>query len=513
MNFTRRAVLKSLALTTTGALAHPLSRAIMDDSPSDQPIHDPQRPAYHLQPVRGWMNDPCAPIYWQGQYHMFHQYNPYAAVWGNMHWAHAVSPDMIHWQRLPIALAPSPGGPDAQGCFTGSSILHNGRPAIIYTGVQTVPRSEATLVDGHNTFRESQCFATAADNSLDSWTKHPKPVIPGPPPGMQVTGFRDPTPFHHGNTQYLLVASSEPRKGGMVLLYRAAGIGPGVDDLTQWEYLHPMAQGQWSGVPGTNPVDTGEMWECPDFFPLGTGDKHVLIYSTQGRTFWQSGVLDEKTMLFHAEKTGQLDYGPGSYYAPKTQVDSHDNRVLWGWLPETRPEAEFSRAGWSGMMSLPRILTLNGNDLMLAPAPQTQRLRASANASANHLPNTTQEFFCVIQAANSGEPLPYSITDPIGPLIEIRSVANQDPLTLRITGAATEEKEIVIPLPERLPAQAGLHLFIDNSVIEIFIDSRFCVTRRFYNRTSGKPVITLAVPGPCKIARPQSFSLHSIWQA
>ena len=504
MNFTRRSVCNILALTAAGTLAHPLKKAFAEPQPETllpDNLQDLQRPAYHLLPARGWINDPCGPVYWQRQYHMFYQYNPHAAVWGDMHWAHATSPDMIHWQRLPIALAPTPGGPDSEGCFTGSSI-HNGAPAIIYTGVQTVPPAEATLSDGHNNFRESQCLAIATDNTLLTWKKHPQPVISTPPPGMKVTGFRDPTPFHDRDTQYLLVASGEPRKGGMVLLYRAAKLGLGVNDLTHWEYLHPMAHAQWSGTPGTNPVDTGEMWECPDFFPLG--NKHVLIYSTQGKTIWQSGALDRKTLLFHVERTGELDYGHRTYYAPKTQLDAHGNRILWGWIPETRPEAEFSRAGWAGMISLPRILTLNGNELMIEPAPQTERLRVSANPHPTQLPNTRQEFRCVLQAANTGEPTPYSIADSTGSLLEIRADKDQNPLTIRIN-------ELEIKLAQRLSAQAGLHIFIDNSVIEIFIDSRFCVTHRFYTRIPGKSVATLTIPGQCRIARPQSFSLHSIW--
>src|SRR5216683_7040503 len=82
-------------------------------------MRDPLRPQFHLLPPANWMNDPCAPRFFRGQYHMFFQYNPGAAVWGDMHWAHAVSLDMIHWRHLPGALAPSPGAADADGCFTG----------------------------------------------------------------------------------------------------------------------------------------------------------------------------------------------------------------------------------------------------------------------------------------------------------------------------------------------------------------------------------------------------------
>jgi len=88
------------------------------------------------------MNDRNGPIFWNGQYHMFFQFNPNAAVWGDMHWAHAMSPDMLHWQYLPVALAPTPGGYDSEGCFSGSAVNDNGVATFIYTGVKTVSPSK-----------------------------------------------------------------------------------------------------------------------------------------------------------------------------------------------------------------------------------------------------------------------------------------------------------------------------------------------------------------------------------
>jgi beta-fructofuranosidase len=504
MKLTRRTLLNSLALNTAASLARPLTRAFAQ-SPSESPLHDPQRPSYHLQPARNWMNDPCAPVFYRGKYHMFHQYNPHAAVWGDMHWAHATSPDMVHWTRLPVALTPTPGGPDSEGCFTGSSILHNGTPAIIYTGVQTVPHDEATLLDDHTSLRESQNVAIATDSTLGTWRKLSKPALLTPPPGLKVSGFRDPTPFHFNGKLYLVVGSGERGKGGMTLLYRATD-----DSLLNWEYLHPLAQGEFtpSATPVSDPVDSGEMWECPDFFSLGEGAaaRHILIFSTRRRTYWQSGILDPATLLFHPEKTGELDYGNRTFYAPKTQLDAHGNRILWGWLPESRSDAEMTRAGWSGMMSMPRRLYQNNGDLHMEPATETRSLRAAPNPKPASLTNTAQEFSCVLQAfTGSGSPTPYTLSDPTGPILEIRSDPHQDPLTLRIN-------DIEIKIPERLPSAAGLHVFLDNSVIEIFVDSRFCVTQRFYAR-SANPVATLTIAGPCTVARPQSFPLKTIWTA
>jgi beta-fructofuranosidase len=330
--------------------------------------NDPRRPQFHLLPVANWMNDPNGPIYWKGRYHMFFQYNPNAAVWGDMHWAHAISPDMVHWKHLPVALAPTPGGPDADGCFSGTAVVRDGVVTFIYTGVARASHEEATLRDGNNNFKETQCYATSNDNELRTWTKRPTPVIAAPPKDMEVTGFRDPAPWQGSDGWYMAVGSGIKGKGGVVLLYKSA-------DLQAWEYLHLLCGGTQSGTGKTdleNPVDSGDMWECPDFFELG--GKHVLIYSTQGKAFWQTGDLDPKTMVFHAGQSGLLDYG--SFYAPKTQVDKRSSRILWGWIQETRPQAEYSASGWAGMMSLPRVLTLGSDGrLRMSVAAEVGKLR------------------------------------------------------------------------------------------------------------------------------------------
>ena len=515
-SLTRRSVLSALASSAAAAavLRSPFAHG-QSPEPEASPLHDPLRPAFHYLPARNWLNDPCGPIFWRGQYHLFHQYNPHAAVWGDMHWAHATSPDMVHWRRLPVALAPTPG-PDSAGCFTGSALLHNGQPAILYTGVEAVPHDQATLSDGTHNFRETQILATPADPNLGSWNKHPQPVVPSPPPGMQVTGFRDPAPFQHAGSQYLVIGSGQRGTGGMALLYRARKLPDGTDDLTQWEYLHPLAQDTTFSPPNTStapqadtpnptkttpvdtpkdPVDTGEMWECPDFFALG--GRHVLIYSTRRITFWQVGDLDPATLRFHATAAGRLDQGR-SFYAPKTQLDAHGNRILWGWLAETRPEAEFAAAGWAGMISLPRVLTVSNGELRMRPLPALEQLRTASPGNQIH------EFTATLQQqpAAAGPAAPYILRDATGPLLEIRS---GDAIAL------TDETAARTPIDAHLPNSAPLHAFFDNSVLELFLGDNLCFTHRFYRRDPSTPVATLTLPGNRLVVSPRALSLRGIW--
>src|SRR5438270_8146407 len=141
-----------------------LSAAAAFGQERNNPAFDHQRPKYHFLPAAHWMNDPNGPIFWKGKYHMFYQYNPHGAFWGTMHWGHAVSTDMIHWKHLPVALAPTPGGPDKDGVFSGCTVDNDGVPTIIYTGTKP----------------EVQCIATGNDE-LTTWKKYKgNPVIAGP---------------------------------------------------------------------------------------------------------------------------------------------------------------------------------------------------------------------------------------------------------------------------------------------------------------------------------------------
>jgi beta-fructofuranosidase len=490
---TRRTVLTSLAFTTGAAL----TRKLLALEPSNAALaRDPMRPQYHLLPTHGWMNDPCGPLFWKGRYHMFLQYNdePVSAV---KLWAHATSSDMIHWHREPIALAPTPGGPDADGCWTGTAAIVDGKPTFLYTGVVNSTPEQATLADSNPVLRESVCMAVAEDDALLHWRKLPQPVIATPPAGMKVTGFRDPSPWRQGDHWNLIVASGERGAGGRVLLYRSA-------DFRHWEYLHPMAQGKPNGKQGTDPVDSGEMWECPDFFPLD--GKHVLIHSAERRTLWQIGTLDTTTMLFHAENEGLLDHG--AYYAPKSQLDAKGHRILWGWITETRPQAEYAAAGWSGMMSLPRRLSIANGALVMTPASEISSLRTAGRtgSAVKRLPSAAQEIRLTLQPASNGPSseqfLEQSFVDQQGAAILLRADPQQSPGTARVG-----EKEITGIGSGPL----DLHIFLDHSVAEIFINHRHAITQRYYARTPMEPAVAIILGGPWRITQQQAWSLKSIW--
>jgi beta-fructofuranosidase len=457
----RTFLLSSLA---SSALCRPLS-ALAETQQQialrEKLMHDPLRPQFHLLPKANWMNDPCAPRWFDGQYHMFFQYNPHAAIWGDMHWAHAISPDLIHWQHLPLALSPTPGSSDAYGCFTGSVLPGLEVPAILYTGVTKVPpQSETIRGEG---IREVQCLATSTDPDLRVWSKLDKPVLDGPPSGLHVTGFRDPCPWKDGDKWYLIIGSGFNKIGGAVLLYTSA-------DGRNWTYLHPLAQGKWNQGTQTNPVDTGEMWECPDFFPLG--DKHVLLYSTERKVFWEVGTFDKRELVFHSETRGLLDHG--SYYAMKSMVDAQGRRILWGWVQETRTPAEHGAAGWAGAMALPRILTLDPDNNLRTDVPlDFESLRDESSGS--YIKNRAAEILCQFHAGQSACGLDLRAEGKS--IFAIRYEGGGKPV-LNVSDRA-------VPLSPGADGISLVRLWMDGSVLEVFVDRKEAVTARCYEPSRG----------------------------
>lgn len=509
MRASRREFLSSLGAAGAMAAISPsrsaLSRCALE---SDEALRarlaaDPLRPQFHLLPAKNWMNDPNGPIYWKGKYHMFFQYNPGAAVWGDMHWAHSVSTDMIHWKHMPVALAPTPGWDDADGCFTGSAVDDHGTASVIYTGVKSVPPERATLRDGAHNFREVQCLATSNDPELRTWTKWKDPILE-PPQDERLAGFRDPFLWRDDETWYLGVGSGAFKEGGRVLLYRSR-------DLRRWEYLHPLASGKWTGRESVNPVDSGEMWECPDFFPLGS--KHVLLYSTAGKVIWEIGELDTKELVFHRQKSGILDHR--AYYAQKTQLDARGRRILWGWIPETRPEAEYSAAGWAGCMSLPRLLSINlDGELEMGVTPETNSLRAKSLVLPEQqgsladrgraiqdvkIENLAGEFAWKAKWQRSA----FTLADRSGPWWSAKLEPKDSAARLTVNGISVE-----VPVGSKM--EMGFHLFLDASVAELICEGKHAITTRIYRKPIGPLCFDVGDHALSALTSFQAWQLRSI---
>ncbi|GAX79668.1 hypothetical protein CEUSTIGMA_g7109.t1 [Chlamydomonas eustigma] len=236
----------------------------------------PVRPQYHVAPRQGgWINDPNGPFFYRGLWHLFYQYLPGSSKWDwGLMWGHAVSSDQVHWKELPPALTPTPGSADQDGVFSGCACIDEstGVPYLLYTGVTLrsspscgpLPPPECDL---NLPFIECQLIAwpeDVADPLLKVWCKSHVPLIPLPPPHLNLTGWRDPfiaaTPSSTANKRYIMLlgggikqaASGLVKPGyGAALMYSSEQLHRG------WDYDGILC----SGI--SQPPSTGAVWECP----------------------------------------------------------------------------------------------------------------------------------------------------------------------------------------------------------------------------------------------------------
>lgn len=322
----------------TGDTTYP---PLVEPALRERAASDPHRPRFHFTAPAGWLNDPNGLTRRGDEYHLFYQFNPLAPVHDRIHWGHAVSTDLVQWRDLPIALAPSEG-PDADGCWSGVLVYDGDVPTIVYSG--------------RHGDRELPCIATGSADLVE-WTKHPgNPVIPAPPGDLDIVAFRDHCVWREGGLWRQIIGSGIRGQGGAALLYESA-------DLREWTYLGPLVIGDSGDRPRSAPDWTGTMWECVDLFRVdGDGAaSDILVFSawddgvTHHPLYWTGRYQDDR---FVPERLHRLDLGGRFFYAPQTMRDADGRRIVFGWMQEGRDDAASITAGWSGVMSLPRVATL-----------------------------------------------------------------------------------------------------------------------------------------------------------
>ncbi|WP_460722144.1 glycoside hydrolase family 32 protein [Microbacterium aureliae] len=318
---------------------------------------DPHRPGFHFVSPAGWLNDPNGLAQRGGEYHLFYQYNPEAPVHHRIQWGHAVSTDLVTWRDLPIALEPS-AGPDEDGCWSGVLVTDDdGVSHLVYSGRQGD--------------RELPCLATGSAD-LVTWTKDAaNPVIAAPPAGLDIVAFRDHCVWREDDRWRQIIGSGIRGVGGTALLYES-------DDLRSWTYVGELLTGDAADGALGDLDWTGTMWECVDLFGV-PGGADALVFSAwdEGRTlhplYWSGRYAGDR---FEPEGLHRLDLGGRFFYAPQSFRDESGRRIMFGWMQEARPDAAVLQAGWSGVMSLPRVVTAGpGGTLHQAPAPEVDALR------------------------------------------------------------------------------------------------------------------------------------------
>ncbi len=324
---------------------------------------DYYRPEYHHTPLYGWMNDANGLVYKDGEYHLYFQYNPYGSKWGNMHWGHSVSKDLVHWQHLDPAIARDTLG----HIFSGSTVIDKNNSAGY--GKDAMIAFYTSASDEHG---QIQCMAYSNDNGR-TYTKYEKNPILTPFDGLK--DFRDPKVFWYEPAQkwYMIVSADKNMR-----FYSST-------DLKQWEYLSQFGEGY-----GVQP----NQFECPDFIQLpvdGNKDnmKWVMIVNINpgcpfggSATEYFIGDFDGKEFKCDTDKsvTKWLDFGK-DHYATVCFSNTGDRIIAVPWMSNWQYANVTPIRQYRGANALPRELSLytkNGEIYMAANVvKETEALRKS----------------------------------------------------------------------------------------------------------------------------------------
>ena len=342
-----------------------LLKARAYETEKEKEITPDMRPAFHLSARVGWMNDPNGFCRYQDRYHLFYQYNPYRTQWGPMHWAHAVSEDLLHWETLPCALAPDMPYDNGGGCFSGSAIeLPDGRHLLMYTGVRLEKHEDGTTEEF-----QTQCLAVGDGVDYEKVGHNPVLTHEDLPEGASRVDFRDPKLWRGSDGVYRAVVASRPADGsGQILLFKS-------EDALHWRYEKKLAE---------NRCRIGRMWECPDFFELD--GKGVLLVSPQDMLGDEPrmhpgngniaiiGSYDETTDTFIEEGYQVIDDGT-DFYAMQTVLAPDGRRIMIAWMQNWDVQDHVPGDKWFGQMSLPREISVRDGKLYQQPIHELESLR------------------------------------------------------------------------------------------------------------------------------------------
>ncbi|KAK9835357.1 hypothetical protein WJX81_004418 [Elliptochloris bilobata] len=473
------------------------------------------KPGFHITAPSGWMNDPNGLFQSQlGVFHIFYQWNPAAPLWSAPYWGHVASRDLVHWKRLPAAVMPD-ADYDADGAFSGSAtVLADGTPVILYTGVSNVSRM------GYYFQQQAMLMPTnASDPELQLWRKpHFNPIAVAPPvSGGNFAQFRDPsTCWREDGLWYTVIGVQDNCIGGAAM-YSSP-------DMHAWTYVGQLASqlgiNATAGLqctappvaqPGNGACDQMgadcHTWECPDYFGMDYGVS-VLKWSDQvrGRTPFAAdwymlssadaranasnvaaggaiGAFNASTAYYGLALSPQLiDFG--SVYASKS-FRTNDNRTIWmGWVFETSTGCSeqcsagspLTQAwGWQGVQTLPRVVTLDYDTpaMIMAPVAEIESLRMAQLFDAQGIALSGRDNTRVLTGGGAESRIGLSGT--LRPAARGRyMVVTQATLYANHSNAggatAVLDQRGNIPLPASGISVDGLSMrvFVDRSLIEVF---------------------------------------------
>ena len=475
---------------------------------------DPHRPLYHFVSPEGNLNDPNGLCFWQGRWHLFYQGYPPEDT--RQHWGHAVSDDLVHWRDLPYAIYPNP----EEKCYSGATLVEKDRVIAMYHGT-----------------RIGNMVALSNDPLLLNWEKIAgRAVIPMNETDGSPRPYRifDPCVWKEGDFYYSLSGGTQPTgPGGKTVplesLFRSK-------DLAQWEYLHPFVEGDRFSLAG----DDGA---CPYFWPIGK--RHILLFfSHNSGGQYLLGDYDTRADKFLATAHGKFNHGPvspGGVHAPSAAPDGKGGVIaIFNMNPAKRTE------GWNQLMTLPLRLTLAGQEgLGIEPAGDIASLRQDRVAvGATPLPANQEVVLkgvagnalelaaeidakraqavelCVLRSPNREEYTRIVLyrergyrSKPWSPGKERASVIVLD------NTFASAQPDVTPRMPDAAQVQLDkgepftLRVFIDRSVVEVFVNGRQFLACRVYPGRADSVGVSLRAQGcEAELRSLEAWRMRSLYE-
>mgnify|MGYP001421950932 CR=1 FL=1 len=457
---------------------------------------DRHRPEYHFIPPEHWMNEPHGPMYFNGQYHLFYQHNPHGPYWNQIHWGHAVSPDMVRWRDLPFALSPEEGSLDPDGCWSGGTTIgDDGLPVIYYAAGDKSRDPDQSVAMAKSTYGED------GDNDLIRWVKYPR-YVAVLPEGVGLKGnFRDPFVWKEEGTWYMIVTSGIPDQGGTALLFTSSD---GVD----WTYRNPLYVGNSRKYP-----KTGDAWELPLLFPIfrtASGEqKHIFIVNPWflhasphycKYIFYWIGTWDRERFIFTPDDEEPQTFDVGEHWiGPSGFIDPHGRIILFSVIFGMNPR--MSRDfGWFGNAGLPvEIVAYEDGRIGVKPIDELTELRGAklldladlsfeeADSALRSIQGDTLELRMVLEP---GEASKFGLKVRVSPNDEEETLLYYDKASSSFWADRTRsslepdvEKGVEGGPVELDEGRLRLHLYLDKSMINCYLNGlKSLVTRIFPSR-------------------------------
>jgi beta-fructofuranosidase len=449
-------------------------------------LTDPGRPGYHFVMPEGIAApfDPNGAIYWKGRYHLFYIFQDKRFGKKSDHWGHVSSTDLFHWRHHPTGLL--------EGMYSGNCFINrDGVPTICYHQVD-----------------QGNAMAVAVDDDLNEWKKlDTNPITPKTEQGDEHHGkYRswDPFGWLEGNTYYAIFGGEHPA------IAKSPTLGG------EWQYVGDLLA---HGVPG---VSLDEDVSCADLFKLGNKDVLLCISHRLGCRYYLG---ESKNEQFYPESHAQMSWVDNQFFAPESMQDDKGRRIMWAWLMTYAEFGQRWEKGWSGTMSLPRVLSIGDDGGLRMDVPEEiEALRyrpfkkddfavqPGADLAIDGVDDNSFELAIDMESSKASD---YGVKVCVSPDGQEETVISYDvsqgrlKVDTRKSGPADTPKDVEAgPFELKERERLKLRVFVDKSVVEVFANGRQAVMRRIYpSQPDSVGISMFSTGGTTQVHRFESWNI------